>query len=435
MAKIVDTQLPFGRPSGAIPVPGSKKLFTIAAIPGLLCKDVSSHAELEDLGGGVGYYHSTSVDKGFYALFGANARLIGIQKMLRSTAAAVVGKPMRYRATDNESDFPFASKGGISYTTQLQQDGSAEFGTVFDRGPASMTKGCIVLPRQGRFMDATFDLEPTHRFAIVNRADYGFILSAQDGFWFRGWMSNHLSLGPIKRVIHDRKSSLYLGAKSETKQAILQALNELTLEGRFDGDTSIAVVTDYNKGSPNQGKTGFAITAPFFMIEVSVNTIGTAGTYTETNVSGSVAVPTYQRSAPISGAELGLPTFPKIYHFSDLPREVLLDIGTWHRLGENMDFRRNRFKRSDTQVPLTVSIAEYNRLLGSVFSTTDSPRKALAALAASSVPVSDGYATGSDTSALLHCLTHNVCTGYVYSDLMTAVREIYSRAETITRDN
>jgi len=448
MAKpIYKSNLPFGRPPDAVPVPGTTNLFTLPHLPGILCKDVANHKELEHTSQAVGYYAAGCPERSVLIYFGEHAEKQAPISIFRSSSSNA--QPTRLF---NYVDQGSTNRQMLNWKTpndryvQLRNlMGVPSYGLTADRG-------CYFAQRMYNTVSNAIGggyalLAATHRFAVVNRADYGILMTFGSGgatagynnIKAHGFMTSKLFVGKADKLLKDNLAALSLGADADTANAITQAYNEYLAAGVFNSELFIGVTTNFNHYEASYLQTGFAITAPDVYATMStgrdVNLV--TGAVVSDNWGGdNISVPLLVRAAPLDGTELGVPKLLiDVNRYDGIPLDLIKDISTWHKMGSYMNTTLNKFNRAESGVSMSTPWSVYFDKTDLSYDVDPDYERQKATLSVAATPSAAGFKSAMDDGSLLQAMSGNCITGDWFYKLRNYNRMIYDRAEEIIRNS
>jgi len=444
---IYKSNLPFGRPPDAVAVPGTTHLFTLPHLPGILCKDVANHKELEHTSQAVGYYAATCPERSVQIFFGEHAQHQTPWPMFRSSSSnAQPARLFNFIDDNTNNKVMFNWKTANARYVELRDTmGIPNGGNTADRG-------CFFAPRTKQQINTygvntgSALLPATHRFAVVNRADYGVLFTYGSGgtsagynnIKAQGFLTTKLFVGKAKRLIVDNLAALTLGADEDTAAAITQAVTEFAAAGTFDVDLYIGVTTSYNQDQSSFLQTGFALTAPdaAYSGTYGRNVNLVTGVVISDDWGGdNISVPTLTRSAPLDGTEVGVPKLLiDVNRYEGIPLDLIRDIATWHKMGSLMNTTLDTFNRATAGVSVASPWSTYFAKTDLSYDVDPDYERQKATLSVAATPSAAGFVSAMDDGDLLRAMSGNCVTGNWYYALRTFNRMIYGRAEEIIRN-
>lgn len=413
-------------------VPGSTRLFRLPGSDSFLLKEVGSIEEALDIGGGICFFHSPT--KQYWMYFGESITNV---------------TSMDFQPDSNSSSMKPTKSGIVS--SWARSGVHVPFDPAFFGTPSQFRSQNVVTGTSQQFVNVQIaipvsisdggstafnpPIQPTHLYAVLNRADRGQV-KGRVGAWRYGYMATDCVTAPIKAGIDTIIVKLIADAPDKTRKYLQNAFDILKAAGRFDLRPNRPIVSNFGTWEVDQLHTA-----------ASVPTTGYA--YCLPRHYGS-----YDNGQDLSGITLGddvfvmssQPTvqFPKIYPLTRTipayaaPEAVVDGVATWHRLGEALGTDGKVYKltaagNQDDSSPTAqyTAIDYYQSLKSGLQSTLDKgidPDPAKAALQNPSIHDDENHKPIED----MYVGPGLIC-GNQVREYSNAIRAIYDKAEALAK--
>lgn len=428
--------IPFGRPTGALPLGTATRLFTLPNWPGILFKQVASEAELSDIGGGVAYLSATG-EWGVIHIGATMASAPVPTAICNSGNSYGWSASVLYDYGDGVTAANIPVSNNMAYQATVRGEDAAAMAARVELGlnnPASIAAGSEAIYIGNRFGNLqltgtglSYTSPPAMRVAVVNRADHGVLM--RFGTDLRGWMSTHISLGRMKEPFNDLvKPSLLAGMSSDVAKLANKVIARWQTDGTLNAEPKIGVVTDWKSGQTQASviKTGLGRVMPVWVGNKSSDAAHQPVVTAQLYVSNAPTV-TYPFQFPV--IEQFMPT--------GMPADLFKDIATWHKLASAYDGTLNRFKRLESSL---VALSDSTNKVFGHYQAIDLLYSDLRELTIPEDPVEAAAFTpsiaiqGGDRAGIHGLYDNNLITGNYSRAWIELIQEFYLQVENEARN-